>query len=240
MYVLSIVIRTPFMLAIEKIQLLRLWLLKKINFIIRPLKKCFQWLPYRGILMEQKKILRTSMLTKLSQMHDSSFKNWSKQIAESVFNMEMWKESNIIGITISQKQEVDTKSIIVEAWKDGKTVVVPRCIVKNHNLDFRIITSFEDVKEGYAKIKEPIEERTSSVNPNDIQMLFVPGVVFDEQGYRIGYGGGYYDRFLDNYHNDTVSLAFDFQILSTIPTCSFDKPVDMIITNRRKITCHAR
>jgi len=65
--------------------------------------------------------------------------------------------------------------------------------------------------------------------------LIVPGLVFNEKGYRIGFGGGFYDRFLADYHGKTVSLAFDFQVMKEIPTESFDLPVQIIITNERVI-----
>lgn len=150
----------------------------------------------------------------------------------------VWKEARSIGITLSINGEVETREIIQEAWKLKKLVAVPKTDPKLHELAFYALESFEQLEPGHFGIMEPKIDSTSIVNSNDIDLLFVPGLVFDRKGYRIGYGGGYYDRFLAQFSNKTLSLAFSFQVVDEIPRFDYDKPVDCIITEKETIYCN--
>ncbi|WLR44282.1 5-formyltetrahydrofolate cyclo-ligase [Bacillus carboniphilus] len=81
-------------------------------------------------------------------------------------------------------------------------------------------------------MEEPKVKQTIQTKRNEIDLLFVPGVCFDNNGYRIGYGGGFFDKFLKDYKNQTVALAYHFQIISYIPVERHDVPVNKIISNR--------
>ena len=87
-------------------------------------------------------------------------------------------------------------------------------------------------------LKEPNPEETNIIPIENISYLIVPGVVFDQNGYRIGFGGGYYDRFLSKYDGPTISLAFDEQILLEVPNESFDIPVQSILSDKRRLECY--
>lgn len=100
---------------------------------------------------------------------------------------------------------------------------------------FRQITNFDQLETVYMSLREPIPALTVETEANEIDLLFVPGVAYTRRGERIGYGGGYYDRYLLQYEGKTLSLAFDFQIVSYIPTESFDQNVQKIITEKETI-----
>lgn len=100
---------------------------------------------------------------------------------------------------------------------------------------FRQITNFDQLETVYMSLREPIPALTVETEANEIDLLFVPGVAYTRRGERIGYGGGYYDRYLLQYEGKTLSLAFDFQIVSYIPIESFDQNVQKIITEKETI-----
>lgn len=136
---------------------------------------------------------------------------------------------------MSKRDEVDTVPLIQKAWEDHKKIAIPKADSMAKTMDFRIIHSFEEVVEAFAGIREPILEKTQTIAPEEIDLLIVPGLVFDKKGYRIGFGGGFYDRYLVHYTGKTASLAFDFQVMEEIPTESFDLSVQMIVTHERVI-----
>lgn len=154
----------------------------------------------------------------------------SKKIALQLFNTEYWKKSNSIGITVSRNFELDTSPIIKKAWDEGKTVCVPKCYSADKKMEFREMKSHDDLENVYMDLYEPIVERTKELTQEHIDLLIVPGLVFDKKGYRIGYGGGYYDRFLQGYQGSTLSIAFEFQTAEELPHEDFDIPVDKIMT----------
>ncbi len=188
--------------------------------------------------MLEKEQLRKSLREKLNQINNNTYERWSSQIAEHVFRTKEWKQASTIGITISTKREVDTKRIIERAWAENKTVCVPRCIPTTKKMEFRQITNFNQLEVVYFSLQEPIVEKTERIEQSDIQLLFVPGLGFSKNGYRIGQGGGYYDRYLITFTGKTVSLAFSFQLLDRVPTEEFDLPVQKIVTEEQVMSCH--
>lgn len=111
-----------------------------------------------------------------------------------------------IGIYISSKNEVDTKRIIEYLWQINKEVYVPKCL-ENYQMTFCKITSWKDVKTGKYGLLEPIS--ISENNQLDIQII--PLIGYDMEGYRLGMGGGYYDRYIINHPTLCIGLAFSFQ-----------------------------
>src|SRR5699024_4104882 len=100
-------------------------------------------------------------------------------------------------------------------------------------LVFYKIDSFEQVEKQLHGLQEPISEETIAMEKSQIDLLVVPGLVFDKAGFRIGFGGGYYDRFLVDYPNETVSLLSQSQLVNEIPVEEFDKPVEYLIVENQ-------
>jgi 5-formyltetrahydrofolate cyclo-ligase len=182
--------------------------------------------------------LRQKMKHKLEKLDMDTYHLWSNQIADQLFQMELWKNAKTVGVTISREKEVNTISIIENAWVEGKQVCVPKCYPKEKKMEFRQIRSFDQLEIVYYGLQEPIEKETKFVDKREIDLLIVPGLCFSEDGYRLGYGGGYYDRYLTEFHGSTVSLAFPVQIVKEIPKEAHDKPVKYIVTTDRVIDCH--
>lgn len=183
--------------------------------------------------MNEKKRLRQMMKKRLSQVNQSSREKWSSQIAAKLFMLQEWTQAKMVAVTISLEKEVSTRLIIEQAWQEGKSIVVPKCNPQSHEMTFRRLLSYNQLEDGYAGIKEPVEAVTDVVSPSEIDVMIVPGLVFDRFGYRIGYGGGYYDRYLQTFHGFTISLAFTCQMIEKVPAAHFDLPVNRIITDRQ-------
>jgi 5-formyltetrahydrofolate cyclo-ligase len=189
-----------------------------------------------GIKMD-KKHLRKETIHKLNEMNPEDHLLKSQRIQKKVLMEETLNNGEMIGITLSAFPEVETWSLVEKLWAQGKQVAVPKCDPLKRTMQFYKIDSFDQLEVVYMKLKEPVPDLTTIVEPSNIDVLIVPGVVFDRNGYRIGFGGGYYDRFLSGYGGDTISLAFDCQIVDSVPAERYDLPVKCILTETKRIQC---
>ncbi|WP_147532359.1 5-formyltetrahydrofolate cyclo-ligase [Bacillus marasmi] len=185
-----------------------------------------------------KKQLRQVMKHNLSLIDKPQYEHLSYQIAQALFQDPDWQNAKIVGVTISNPPEVDTYQIIRKAWEHGKTVVAPKCNPLTKELQFRKLETFSELESVFYGLYEPKEDSTVEIPGDEIELLLVPGLSFNRQGYRLGFGGGYYDRFLQNYHGVTISLAFAVQVIEGIPVETHDFPVSKIITNDEVIRTH--
>ncbi|MDM5189977.1 5-formyltetrahydrofolate cyclo-ligase [Bacillus sp. DX4.1] len=186
-------------------------------------------------MKEEKIRLRKQILKQMNSLPKEQYKTLSEQIVASLYEQKEWIEAKTIGITLSMEHEVNTYEMIEKAWREGKKVVVPKCNRKTRTMTFYQITDFEQLETVYMNLREPIPSITEEVEAQEIDLLFVPGVAYTRRGDRIGYGGGYYDRYLVNYKGKTLSLAFGFQIVENIPMEPFDQVVQKIITEKETI-----
>lgn len=181
--------------------------------------------------MIDKKALRIQLKDMLSKLSNGVYEDLSDQIAANLFSDEDWKQANVIGITISKIPEVDTYRIIRKAWEQGKQVAVPKCYPKDKKMSFRLLSDFSQLETVYYGLLEPIEAKTKLINHDEIDLLVVPGLGYTKEGFRLGFGGGYYDRYLMSYTGKTVSLAFRLQIVPSFEKEQHDIPVAKIITD---------
>ncbi|MCM3389942.1 5-formyltetrahydrofolate cyclo-ligase [Ureibacillus chungkukjangi] len=184
-----------------------------------------------------KKLLRTQVRHSLQKIDAEQFELSSLNIKKLLFREPSIIKGKTIAITISNKQEVDTKKIIESLWQLKKKVVVPKCNSKDRSMKFYEIEHFNQLENVYMDLQEPNPECTQLVHPEEIDCIIVPGIVFDKKGYRIGYGGGYYDRYLSRFDGMLISLAFNLQVIDDVPKESFDIPVDLLITETETIDC---
>ena len=130
--------------------------------------------------------------------------------------------------------------MIASAWDAGKKVCVPSVDSKNHHLLISELKSLdEDLEVTAWGIREPRDKSAHRVSPSLIDCVVVPGVVFDRKGHRVGLGGGYYDRFLQQFAGGltSVAVAFDFQVVDSLPQEDFDVVVQTIVTESQTINC---
>ena len=173
--------------------------------------------------------LRLQIINRLKQLSAEEKERIEKLLISHLIHSKIFQKASVIGTAISQSIEWNTKPIMEKAWQENKTVVVPKTYPITRQLQFFEVHKDSELERGYGNILEPKED-SNKVEKNDIDLLIVPGIVFDQYGYRIGFGGGFYDRFLTDYKQATVSIASKQQVINEIPTQPYDIPVDYLIT----------
>lgn len=185
-----------------------------------------------------KNLIREELMDIRGKLGKDEHKKKSRQVVKKLMDSNFYKDANNIMIFISFKNEIDTHEFIKKAIEDGKNIFVPITIPDGRKLKPSHLKNFNELEPGFYNILTPKEEFIRYIDPKDLDLIIVPGLGFDKSGYRVGFGGGYYDRFLSNLKNvKKISIAFDFQILDKVPKDSFDIPVDCIYTEKRKINC---
>lgn len=188
-------------------------------------------------MSEEKKIARETMLQSLSKIEESERAKISDQIQQHLFESELWKEAKTIGVHLSMGNEWDTRKIVDQAFDEGKRVVIPKTFPETKELVFYQITDVSQTVSGPFNLEEPDVELTEATKKDAIDLLIVPGLIFTRNGYRIGFGGGYYDRFLADFIHPTVSILHSSQIVDTFGVEHFDIPVSYLITEKGMIDC---
>ena len=151
-----------------------------------------------------------------------------------------WKEASLVLTYVSFGSEVDTHALMRAAWAQGKRVAVPRCR-PSHTLDFHVVSSEDDLEPGLRGLMEPSPDCGRPLTTAQMvgSVCIVPGLVFDSEGYRIGYGGGYYDRFLAFYPGEKVALVRPRQLSGNpLPRDEHDIPVDWLVTESGTWCCN--
>lgn len=172
------------------------------------------------------------MINKLKKIAPVEKQRIQERLYQQLFANQVWSDAEFIGITIAQGYEWDTWPIIEQAWFDGKKVVVPKCYPEEHRLKFYQLDDAEQLVKGHVNILEPVPERSMAVTEEQIDLMLVPGIVFDKQNYRIGHGGGYYDRLLVGFSGSSVALAWRNQVIDSVPREHFDQPVNLLIIDQ--------
>ena len=189
--------------------------------------------------IKQEKIKLRNSIKKQRQNFSIKIKNnLDKKIQRNLYKIWQYKRSELVLTYVSKEIEVDTINIIKKALQDGKKVAVPICIVDGCLMDFHYITSIEDdLENGAFGVLEPIVEKCEKVTDFSNAVCIVPGFSFDSKGFRLGYGKGYYDRFLNNFNGVTIGLCYSSCVRWELPHGYYDKEVDFLVTDKyfRKI-----
>ncbi len=190
-------------------------------------------------IIEDKKRLRREILKLRKEINFDEKKNFDNAIHNKFFKSKFYSQCKNIFVYISYDSEIDTKTLIERALKYGKNIYVPRTNYETKLMEAVKIVSLENLIEDKHGILEPKEDELAT-NLDNIDLIIIPGVAFDKSGGRMGYGGGFYDRYLNKCKKDMhkISLAYDFQILDYIPMDNHDIKVDYIITNIKEIKCN--
>lgn len=160
-----------------------------------------------------------------------------KRIADLLFESEFYKKADTILTYVSLCDEVETDGIIRTALADSKKVAVPYCVDDNGHMDFYLINSMDDLVQGSFGVREPDINKCKRLEIYENSMIIVPALCFDINGYRLGYGKGYYDRFLQNYPFISVGLCYNSLVKTEVPTDAYDQKVNYIITEDRILSC---
>ena len=159
-------------------------------------------------------------------------KNKNKKIEEKVFKLLENNQSKVVAFYMNFSSEVSTGKLIEYVLHNGKIVVIPRA-EKKELFFYKINSIKNNLKKNKYGIQEPIKVNENYVEPEKIEMIIVPGLCFDKEKNRLGYGGGYYDRYLRKTNAIKVGICFDEQIYEGIlPTEKTDIKMDIIITDK--------
>lgn len=151
------------------------------------------------------------------------------EIQSRILCSKEYSQADMILTYASVEPEPDTLGVIHAAFVNGKKVAVPKCCDKN-TMEFYFISSLDDLKEGKYGLKEPDTDKCKKATPTEKSLCVVPALSFDAKGFRLGRGGGYYDRFLKDFKGKSVGLCYNSFLRLTLPTDPFDIPVDIIVT----------
>lgn len=173
-----------------------------------------------------KKILRSQIRQRKRQMTEAEIVSASRRLGELFLESEQYRQAKTIYGYLPYNQEVRTVPILQQALLDGKRVAVPK--VYGDEMKFIYMDDLSLVSQGYAGIPEPVADGPVADDPR--ALVLMPGLAFDREGRRIGYGGGFYDRFLMNEpEHPTIALCYEFQMVEELPTEEFDVPVDCVL-----------
>ena len=173
-----------------------------------------------------KKELRQAIRLQKRSMTAEQIEQKSARLGELFLASEAYKHAKTIYGYLPYNQEVRTVAMLEQALRDGKRVAVPKCY--GDEMRFIFMEDLSLVEKGYANIPEPVAD--GPVADDETALVLMPGMAFDPQGHRIGYGGGFYDKFLAKEPNHpTLALCYDFQMVEHLETEEFDIPVDTVL-----------
>lgn len=181
-----------------------------------------------GGITGEKAALRKELLARRNSLPDREEK--SRAIRRAVLALEAWGAADAILLYLSAGSEPDTWDLLDQAWKQGKAVCAPRCLDGQGRMAFYRMPSPEALVPGRFGLWEPDPARCAPVGEISRGLCLVPGIAFDRAGYRLGYGKGYYDRFLAAHPVETVGLCFGELVLPSLPRELTDRPVGRLVT----------
>lgn len=179
--------------------------------------------PIKSELRQKYRSLRQSMPPEIKKQKDEA-------IAKQVSRLWQYQRNSILLIYVSTAIEVDTIGIIQQAWADGKRVAVPRCVPDTRNMEFYYIDSLEDLSPGMFGVLEPQANQDRLYEEKHAGLCIVPAFSYDWRGFRLGYGKGYYDRFLSRFEGNMVGICYSDCVQRTLPHGRYDRPVELLVT----------
>ena len=178
-----------------------------------------------------KKELRAIVREKKRALTPEQIDRYSAALAKKLFAHPLYITAKSIYGYLPFNEEVRMLPILQQAQKDGKRVAVPK--VYGDEMRFLWLDDLTAVAPGYYDIPEPIADEP--VADDDAALVLMPGLAFDREGHRCGYGGGFYDRYLEQHkHHKTLALCYDFQVFDALETEDFDVPVDVVLSAKQE------
>jgi len=180
----------------------------------------------------KKESLRKQFSYKRNEMEEENVRESSEQIMKRLLDHPIFQKSHVMMVYLAFRKEVDLTRLIEVVWNQGKQVLIPRTDRTTKQMEPFLVKSWEEVETGNYGILEPIECDKSPFPLEQIELVLVPGLAFDREGYRLGYGGGFYDRFFDRFDciPYRIGIAYQFQMITYLPREEHDYPMNEICT----------
>ena len=174
--------------------------------------------------------LRTKYRKIRKEIQPALRRQWDLRIYQNVLDyVDSFQNIPMVYLYLSTKEEADTWELAKRCLRSGVRIAVPKTGPAKGEMHFYVITSFEVLKSGFAGIKEAVVCEEAITDPG---LMLVPGVVFDRERHRLGYGGGYYDRYLREHSSKlkTIALAYENQLVDSLLQEEYDQTPDVLIT----------
>lgn len=186
---------------------------------------------------ELKGILRKEFLQKRNELANDFIEKASAKIVQRIVIHHLYNHSENILMYVPIKREVNIIPLIEHSWSIGKKVLIPKTNPLTKKMEPFLISSWEDTEIGNYQITEPKIKNKKPFFIDKIDLVIVPGLIFDWEGNRLGYGGGYYDRFFNGIPKlpYRIGVAYDFQLIDSLPTEGYDITMNEVITEKGHI-----
>lgn len=181
--------------------------------------------PIKSQLREKYRQMRLEMPSEVKAEKDG-------KIAERITKLWQYRKNRVLLTYVSTAIEVDTRAIIERALRDGKKVAVPRCVPDTRAMEFYFIDCLDDLQPGTFGVLEPFPDPQKLVTDYSEGMCLVPAFAYDWNGFRLGYGKGYYDRFLSRFRGNIIGICYSECIRPSLPHGRYDRAVDLLVTDR--------
>lgn len=192
--------------------------------------------PPRVDIRQVKRELRAKYRGIRENLDPEEKRRWDEAIFCRLVNSPFYRSAKTLLCFVSTGIEVDTHALLRRAFADGKRVAVPKCLDRSGNMDFFVIRSMEDLKPALFGLLEPDEHTAPRLGDYRDSVCILPAFAFDADGYRIGFGKGYYDRFLQKYPGVKVGVCYNACIAPALPRGRFDVAADYVVTQKYTMT----
>lgn len=185
--------------------------------------------------------LRTEKRSKRKNLDPELKKALDNGITKNVRKLYQYKSCDTVMSYVSTAIEVNTENIIKNAWADGKKVAVPRCIPGTKNMEFYYINSFDDLEKGSFSLLEP-KTHLPKAPCGESCLMLLPAFMADYSGYRLGYGMGYYDRYMSGFSGKSAVLCYSSDVCGNLKHGRYDRSSEVIVTEKwiRTVTANKR
>lgn len=182
-------------------------------------------------IKKEKDALREIYSKKRKEISRENKEIWDKKICDYAISLVSFRHAETVLLYAPKDDEINVRRIAEEAWARGKEVAFPLCDSEKCRMTYRVVKSFDELKKGTYGIMEPSAD-APEYDKSKLAICFVPALLFDREGYRLGYGKGYYDRFLNHFSGSYVGLVYSDFIIDFVPRGRFDLSIKVQITEK--------
>lgn len=186
---------------------------------------------------EEKKKLRREFFALRASLSEKERQEWDRFLNDALANSRFYREARVLLCFFPVRGEPDLLPLAAKALRDGKKVAFPISHPEDHTMSFRAVGDLSELKKGTYGIPEP-PETGELLNDARDALCLLPGLAFDRYGYRLGYGGGYYDRFLEHFSGVAIAPTYSPFLADRLPTDDYDRPSDGVITEKGEVSLY--
>ena len=194
-------------------------------------------------LRERKNRIREKFKDFRKSMDPAQKEAYDRKICQRFMSLASYRFADTLLLYAPLKGEIDITPIAEDALKRGKTVAFPLCDPEKHTMVYHIVSSLDQLKKGSYGIMEPdpsLPVYDPIARKGENSVCFVPALAFDREGYRIGYGKGFYDRYLSSFNGAKMGVEYSSCVVDELPRGRFDTAVDFLVTEKGVITINAK